>query len=261
MLDHHRATIERAVAALRDRDDPLAILVGGSIAHGFETPSSDVDLMVVVSDDDYRRRVEVADVTYLDFDSATYTGGYVDGKYFSVDLIRTVAERGNEPTRFAFRDAIVAWSRLPGLEDLIRAAARYPLAEKDEKLRKFRAQLEAWHWYCGEAFRLGSPYVLSHAVPNLVLFAGRLILAHNEVLYPYHKWFLRVLAGVEHKPEGLLATIDEVVAHRDTGSIEELYRSVSDFADWPGRDVNWGAHFLLDTELAWVEGRAAVGEI
>jgi predicted nucleotidyltransferase len=92
LLEHHRATIERANATIAARDETLAVLVGGSIAHGFETPASDVDVMLVVSDDDYRRRLE----------SATYEGGYVDGKYISVDFIRTVAERGNEPSRFAF---------------------------------------------------------------------------------------------------------------------------------------------------------------
>ena len=51
MLEHHRATIERANATIAARDETLAVLVGGSIAHGFETPASDVDVMIVVSDD------------------------------------------------------------------------------------------------------------------------------------------------------------------------------------------------------------------
>ena len=150
---------------------------------------------------------------------------------------------------------------MSGLEELILAAGRYPLAGREARLRAFFGQLEAWHWYCGEAFRLGNPYVLSHAVPNLVLFAGRLILAYNEVLYPYHKWFLRVLAGVERKPEGLLALIDAVLDRRDRDSIEALFDSVASFADWPRGHAGWGAQFMLDTELAWLDGRTGVAEL
>jgi hypothetical protein len=155
----------------------------------------------------------------------------------------------------------VASSRLPGIDELVAAAAQYPTAEKSDKLAKFFAQLEYWHWLAGEGFRVGNEYVLSHAAPNLALFAGRLILAHNETLYPYHKWFLRVLGGVEHKPDGLLEVIDRVVRDRDSASMEKLYRDVVGFADWPGRDMNWGARFAFDTELAWMDGKAAISDL
>jgi hypothetical protein len=261
VLEHHRATIERANATISAREETLAVLVGGSIAHGFDTPASDVDVMIVVSEADYRRRLAAGDMMYWETESATYDGGYVDGKYISVDYIRTVAERGNEPSRFAFDGAIIASSRLPELAELVASAARYPVAQKRDKLVKFQAQLEYWHWLAGEGFRSGSGYVLSHAAPNLALFAGRMILAHNETLYPYHKWFLRVLAGVERKPEGLLMVIDRVIRDRDQDSMEELYRDVIGFTDWPGKGMNWGAQFAFDTELAWIDGKAAIGDL
>ena len=127
VLDHHRATIERATARLRARDDVLGVLVGGSIAHGFATATSDVDLLIVVSDADWDRRLAAGDTTELDRESATYEGGYVDGKYTSLGFIRDVAERGSETTRFAFDGVTVAWSRLDGLEEAVDAAARYPM--------------------------------------------------------------------------------------------------------------------------------------
>jgi len=46
------------------------------------------------------------------------------------------------------------------------------------------------------------------AVSNIVLYGGRALLAYNEMLFPFHKWFLRVLAEAEHKPEGILDLID-----------------------------------------------------
>ena len=261
MFAHHRATIDRATEYFAARAETKGILVGGSIAHGFETATSDVDLMIVVSDDDYEGRRTSGDVTWVSTEMATYPGGYVDAKYISTELIRAVSERGSEPARFAFDRVIVAASRIPGLEDLVREAARYPSEERDGKLERFRAQLDAWHWYCREADRLADPYLLSQAVPNLVLFAGRLILAHNGVLYPYHKWFLRVLAGVPDKPAGLMDLIDEVVDRRQPGAIEALHGLVAGYADWPDGGMSWGARFMLDTELAWLDGRAPVGDL
>ena len=108
MLDHHRATIDRAVDRLRARDDVLAIIVGGSIAHGFVTATSDVDLLSVVSDADWERRLGDGAVTELDLESPTYDGGYVDAKYTSIGFLRDVATRGNEQACFAFDGVIVA---------------------------------------------------------------------------------------------------------------------------------------------------------
>ena len=64
----------------------LGVLVGGSIAHGFATATSDVDLLIVVSDAEWERRLAAGDTTELDRESATYEGGYVDCKYTSLGL-------------------------------------------------------------------------------------------------------------------------------------------------------------------------------
>ncbi len=196
VFEHHRATIERAVARLRARDDVLAVLVGGSIAHGFATATSDVDLLIVVSDDEWDRRLAAGDTTLLDQESATYEGGYVDCKYTSVGFMREVAARGTEQARFAFDGVDIAWSRIDGLDDALRAAARYPIEGRDDRIRAFHAQLEYWQWLFREGDRSGNAYVRAVAAPNVVLFAGRLILAHNAVLYPGYKWLLRVLRDV-----------------------------------------------------------------
>ena len=157
--EHHRATIDRAVARLQARDDVLGVLVGGSIAHGFATPTSDVDLLIVVSDDEWERRLAAGDTTELDLESATYEGGYVDCKYTSLGFIGDVAERGSETTRFAFDGVTVAWSRVDGLEAAVRAAARYPIDGRADRIRSFHAQLEYWQWLFREGVRSDNAFV------------------------------------------------------------------------------------------------------
>ncbi|MGD0165806.1 MAG: nucleotidyltransferase domain-containing protein [Gaiellaceae bacterium] len=53
---------ERLIARVRERfsADPevLALIVGGSVAHGLATPDSDLDVMLVLSDAEAAARVE-----------------------------------------------------------------------------------------------------------------------------------------------------------------------------------------------------------
>ena len=99
------------------------------------------------------------------------------------------------------------------------------------------------------------------AAPYVVLFAGRLVLAQNAVLYPGHKWLLRVLRDVDDRPPGLISAIDAVVDAPDKKSVDSLFDLVTGWRDWGVADQHWGARFLLDTELAWVDGRAPIAEL
>jgi predicted nucleotidyltransferase len=261
MLDHHRATIDRATARLRARDDVLGVLVGGSIAHGFATATSDVDLLIVVPDAEWDRRLAAGDTTELDLESATYEGGYVDCKYTSQGFIREVSERGSETTRFAFDGVTVAWSRVDGLEEAVRAAARYPIEGRADRMRAFHAQLEYWQWLFREGVRSDNAYVRAVAAPNAVLFAGRLILAYNAVLYPGYKWLLRVLRDVPEQPAGLMTAIEALIDDPDRDTVDAVVELVAGFRDWGVADQHWGTRFMLDTELAWLHGQPPIGEL
>lgn len=261
MYKHHAETIDRVTQKLKAREEILALLVGGSIAHGFAAEDSDVDIMIVVADEEYERRAAAGDLAYWEKESCTYEAGYIDGKYISPAFMREVARHGSEPARFAFHDAIVAYTRLPEIEELIAAIVRYPLAEKAGKLKSFCAQFEAWHWYCGEALKRDDPYLLNYAAANFTLFAGRLVLTVNETLYPYHKWFLRVLAEVERKPEGFMDKMLAVLRGKGASAIEALYQAVADFGDWRELGHDWPSRFMLDTELTWRRDKTPVGDL
>ena len=55
-----------------------------------------------------------------------------------------------------------------------------------------------------EAIKRNDKYLLTRAVGDLVLYGGRLILAHNEVLYPYHKFLMTELERAPEKPDDLI---------------------------------------------------------
>lgn len=261
MHPHHEAAIARTVARFESEPAVLGLLLGGSIAHGFETEASDVDVMVVVSDEEFDARLARLDTAFADVDLAGYEGGYIDVKYVSPGYLDLVADRGSEPARFAFDGARVLFSRREGLGDQVAAAARYPTAVRDDRIAAFAAQLEAWRWYSGEGQRKGDPYLLATSVSRVALFAGRMLLAHNELLYPFHKWFLRVLDGAPRKPEGIVALIREVTAAPSAAGAERVADLVLGFHDWPRGAADWPNRFMFDTEQSWIREAAALEEL
>jgi predicted nucleotidyltransferase len=261
MQPHHTQSIRNVTEYFQRDAEVLALLLGGSIAHGFETPSSDIDILLLVSDEDHKKRTEETRLHFFNMELCTYEGGYVDGKYLGLGFLEQVKHKGSEPARFAFAGSRVLFSRVDGLADEICRIAEYPVAEKGERIEKFYAQFEAWHWYCQEALRLNNQYLLGTSANKFILFSGRLILAHNELLYPYHKWFLRVLEGAKEKPEGLLDCIYQLNSAPTAENVEALYEKVKNFQPWSDGGLSWPTRFMFDSELNWLDGKTPVDDL
>lgn len=261
MFLHHESAIKNVIDTFSQSDEVLALMVGGSVAHGFENEESDVDILILISEEDYQKREQNGALHYYNKELCGYESGYVDGKYITLDYLQKVADSGNEPTRFAFESAILLFSKIEGLDVLLKNIVRYPILKKEENIRKFYGQLEAWRWFCYEALKKENKYLLNTAVSNLILFGGRLVLAHNEILYPYHKWFLRVLENAKEKPEGLLEKIELLIEKPVLENIEEFYNCIAGYKKWVDEGFSWPCRFMTDTELAWLTGTMNVADI
>jgi hypothetical protein len=263
MYSHHEQTIQNVVEHFTHEPGVQALLLAGSIAHGFESADSDVDILIVVTEEMYQEKVKSGKLTYIDVSMAAYEGGYIDGKYLAPSFIRQVAEKGSEPARYAFKDARVLFSKLEGLEEEVRAVVKYPVQEKEERVARFAAQFAAWKWYCGEAIKKQNKYLLGVAISKMVLFGGRLVLAQNEMLYPFHKWLLAELQRAPEKPEGMLEAIECLHVDPTVDKIETFFQLVKGFRDWDeSLDWNrWGSRFVKDVELTWMEGCVSVDEV
>jgi predicted nucleotidyltransferase len=262
MYPHHIQSIRNVTEYFQHDPEVLALLLGGSIAHGFETPASDIDLMIFVSEEDHKNRFAENRIHFFNTELTTYEGGYVDGKYSTQAFVKQVMEKGSEPARFAFAGSQILFSKIKGFEEDVRKAAEYPVADKAERIKHLYAQFEAWHWYCGESLRLKNQYLLGTSVSKFILFGGRLILAHNELLYPYHKWVLKVLEGAKEKPAGLLASINVLNESPTAENIETLYEKIRNFHPWTNDPLfSWPTQFMLDSELNWLDGKTPVDDL
>jgi predicted nucleotidyltransferase len=261
MYPHHQATIQRVKTHFESQPGVEALLLTGSIAHGFAQASSDVDVVIIVSEAEYRQRFADSNFQFFSTDLAGYEGGYVDGKYVSRAFLDDVERSGSEPARFAFADSVILLSHIAGLEDQLQRITRYPSAEKEDRIRRFHAQFRAWHWYVEEAAKKDNPYLMNVATSKLILFGGRMILAHNELLYPYHKWFLQMVAKAERKPEQLVETMVSLARRPTVDGATTLYNLISYFREWELDVMPWPNRFMLDSELNWMTGPTPVDDL
>ena len=260
MLPHRRRFI--AEAAERFAADPAveALLVGGSVAHGLARPDSDLDVMLVVSGEELARRTAAHQVTFTDLDAGGYEGGYLDGKYISREFLAEVVERGSEPARWAFADAIVGFSRAPDVEELVRSAGTYPEAGRDEKLRNFIGHAVLMTWFHSEAAKRDDRYLAAHASSRLALYAGRAILAHNRMLYPSHKWFTTMLERAPLRPTDLLEQIRALLDEPTAARAKVLTAAVSDVVGIRLTVEEAASRFTEQTEWSWRHGQPPLDE-
>ncbi len=208
--------------------------------------------MIIATDEEFERRLAARDLFINRRDLCDYDGGFVDGKIVSLAFLEDVAEKGNEPSRAAFLGAFVAYSHIPGLDTLLERIPVYPEAGHDSRIKAFYSMAFIQHWLMHEAERHGNPYTLTRAASQLALFCGRLILAHNRRLFPYHKWLPRTLETVPDKPSDLMNRFNALLAKPCGDNATALFESVRDFQDWGVSDLDAYTWFMTDVEWSWM---------
>jgi predicted nucleotidyltransferase len=251
MRPHHQRVVDRLIETFRDDPHYPALIVGGSAAKGLEREDSDVDIMLVATDEEYARREAAGSFWYFNRDLCDYSNGYVDGKIISMGFLHEVAAKGSEPARWAFVGAFPAYSRIPGLESLLARIPVYQESERQRKIESFYSQVSIMNWFVGEAEKRDDTYLMMHVISNMVLFGGRLILAHNRILYPYHKWFLHEVERAPEKPENFMMLIDQLLKRPCQENAKAFLDSIKAFQDWGVTPEQTVTRFMYDSEWAW----------
>ncbi len=261
MREHHQRAIQRLTDTFRDDPRFLALIIGGSVAKGREKEDSDIDFMLVATDEEYARRKALQEFHYFSKDLCDYPGGYVDGKVVDMQFIRDVAERGSEAARFAFAGAILAFSRLPELDGLLQRIPVYQEHEQRQKVESFYSQVLLLNWFIPEAEKRNDRYLLTWAATNMVLFGGRLILAHNRILFPYHKWFMYDVKRAPDKPANFVELAEALLASPGQAAAQAFCDCISNYRDW---GVSFGqavVKFMEDAEWTWRSGKLALQDV
>ena len=258
LRDHHQRAIDRLADAYRGDPDFLGLIIGGSVAKGYARDDSDVDFLIIATDEVFEQRLATRDLFINRRDLCDYDGGFVDGKIINLAFLEDVAEKGNEPSRAAFEGAFAAYSHVADLGALLQRIPVYPEAGHEERIKAFYSMAFIQHWLFHEAERHGNRYTTTRAASQLALFAGRLILAHNRRLFPYHKWLARTLEAVPDKPDDLMTLFNDLLDAPIGDRATALFECVRDFQDWGVSDLDAYTWFMTDVEWSWMSGTAPI---
>ncbi|MEM1175425.1 MAG: hypothetical protein AAGI27_11465 [Pseudomonadota bacterium] len=206
----------------------------------------------MATDERYAQRQATQDLFINRTDLCDYAGGYVDGKIISRDYLERVAQHGNEPSRAAFQGAFLGFSHDERIADTLAQIPVYPDAGHEDRLRAFYSMAFVQNWLIHEADRHGNAYTILRAASQLSLFAGRLVLAHNRELFPYHKWLPTALRSVPDKPERFIEDFERLVSEPTAANAKALFERLCAFRDWGVSDIEAYTWFMTDVENAWM---------
>ena len=261
MEKHHQDSINKFLKIYQNEQSILAILLSGSIAHGFAKADSDIDIILILSSDEFTKRKNANKLAFSLWDICDYEGGYIDCKVVDLQFLEIVAARGSDPARYAFTHNKILFSRIENLsEDLINIS-KYPVNQIDERRKRFASQLLAWKWYYGEAIKKGNKYLVFLSIQKIVLFGCRIILNENELLFPYHKWMLKVVEKSSRKPLRLMEKINLLLENHSLEKVNEFCEEILKFINYNDKSVDWPNYFLRDSEQNWINYEPPVDDI
>jgi len=252
MRAHHRRAMKRVVERFRDDERFLAVILGGSVVRDMATDTSDIDILLVATDEEYAKRKQTGEFSYYYTEDCDYPGGYVDGKVLDVSFLREAADHGSEPTRSSFIGVLIGSSRLPELPDLLEHIPVYQEHERADKVEAFYGQIQlAGRYFIPEGEKRNDPYLVMQSTANLCLYSSRLVLAENRILFPSHKRLMETVAKAPDQPERFRERIAALLAQPGAATALEVLDCIESFRDWGITFRQAVSREMLDSEQRW----------
>lgn len=261
MEKHQQDAIDKFLALYTKDETLLAVLLGGSIAHGFSVYDSDIDVILLVSPDEFIKRKKQDKLAFSIWDICEYENGYIDCKIADINFLNKIKERGSDPARYAFKDNKILYSKINDLQKLLDEIARFPIDQKDERRKRFASQILAWKWYYSESLKKKNKYLVYLAIQKLVLFSCRIVLNENNMLYPFHKWMLKEVETAENKPRDFMSMIDVLLNDNSLEKVNGFCEDIFNFINFTEKTVDWPNYFIRDSEQNWIEHDPPVDDL
>lgn len=211
MYKHHEESLENLKNYFSGREEVIALIFGGSVAKGCERPDSDLDAMVVVTEENYAQRVKNHTAVETISGHCTYDGGYFDVKYMTKNFLCDAAEKGSEPARNAFLGARVLFTKDDEIPALVAKIPVFQKEEKEDKMLSFYADFWLNYYYFLQACPVDG-YMKLHAVGEVIYSVYRMVLQENEILFPCNRRLEEFVEKISDQT-GKLVAFGKAAAH------------------------------------------------
>jgi len=252
VLKHHEESLKILKEYYQDNDDVLALILGGSVAKGEARPDSDLDGMVIITDQAYAKRKAEGQLVENISGKCTYHEGYFDIKYFNKGYLEAAAERGSDPTRNSFVKSKVIFSLDSDIEKIIERIQTYPINEKHERILLFHSILRyASGYFYWSGVRNNDQYMLDKCCFEIVYAGLRMLYVHNEVFFPSHLRLIEYANRLPHKPDDIINMAKAVNEKKDADSIEVFANTILNFTDWGVEPESYVPVYVDRMEQTW----------
>ena len=204
MYRHHEESIEKLKKYFLNMEGLIAIVLDGSIVKGNARPDSDVDAIIVVTEDKFRELERENRLAEVIAGHCTYEGGYFDIKYKTKRILQRAAKYASEPTRNAFVKARVIYTKDDEIQPIVDKIAAYPEAERLDKVKCFNANLQLNRGYFLRCVKEDNAYMRAHLAQEIVYSVYRLILAENRELFPCNRRLEETVQKCKRRPADIL---------------------------------------------------------
>jgi predicted nucleotidyltransferase len=251
-MRHHDRAIERYLARTTTDPEVLGVLLTGSLATRSERADSDIDLVVVVTDDTWREAVATDRIMFVDRDEVGYEGGYFDVKLATLDQLTAAAERADDPARSSLGNAEVRYDQGFDLESIVRRITEGAPPDRQDLTASFVAQARLHgEYFLAHGVQHDDAFLAAHAATHLGLAAGRALLADAGTLYPGPKDLMATLRALPDPGARFAAAITEVARVPSRGSARALLDLVEQHLGSTLPEAATLSRFVMDNELAW----------
>ena len=241
---HHREAVKELISIFREKEGVIALVFGGSVAKHMEREDSDIDAMVIVTEEFYERKRKVNCIAEcISMGDCAYPGGYFDVKYMTKDYIRDAAEKGSEPTRNSFIGSHVLFSADEEVTELVRRIPVFQKQEFEEKMLSFFSNLQLNYNYFWKACR-PEGYMKLKVASEIVYSLYRMVLQENEILFPCNRRLEQFVKLAPDQPEHLVEYCEEFCR---TLEDEPLDKAVEAWKAW--------THYQYPTDSAVCQSR------
>lgn len=261
MLEHHKKSLENLINYFQRDADIISIILGGSVAKNCARADSDIDVIIVVTNEKYASLQKENRLSECIFGHCTYENGYFDVKYTTIDYLQAVAERGSEPSRNAFMSSVCVFGNNNEVANLIKLIPVFQKQDKSEKMLSFYSAFNLNYGYFWSVSK-DNAYLKTKVASDIVLFGLRLILQNGEVLFPCHKALMETVEKLVNRPTHVLDKAGNFLRELTDESKNVFVNGVLEFISYtpPDNYAEILTRFIDDNELWWYRERPNIAE-
>lgn len=228
MYPHHIQSAQKLREYFEGQEGVIAVVLDGSTVKGNARPDSDIDAIIVVTEEKYAELAAQNRLAEVIPGHCTYEGGYFDIKYKTKAILRRAAEFASEPTRNAYVKAQVLCTTDAEIPALVAAIERYPEHTVADKIRCFCANLQLNRGYFLNIVPEDNSYMRAHLAQEIVYSVYRLILIENRALFPCNRRLEETVRACKKRPDDILelgkAFLQEITVERCEAFVQAFWK-------------------------------------